>query len=187
VPNVKGSTLRTRRDFVLRYHGPGAWARVYAALSPPDRAVCDGPILATNWYPFDLCARLERAIVSALAEGDERICLDIGAYSAAENLATLYRTFLGDGEDPVAFYQRFERLHPTLYDFGSMTVARAPSRDEIHIVHDYQGFATRTNCLSSIGFFRGAGVSVAIPKVRVEEKWCQASGNASCFCVVRWG
>lgn len=187
MPNVKGSTLRTRRDFVLRYHGPGAWAAVYAALSVEDRRVCDGAIVPTSWYPFALCTRLERAIVHACAEGDERICLDIGAYSAAENLATLYRAFLGDGESPGAFYERFARVYPSLFDFGSMTVARSSARNEVHVVFDYQGLATRTNCLAATGFLRGAGVSVAIPRLRVEEKWCQARGNASCFIVIKWG
>lgn len=187
LPHIKGTILRTRRDFVLRYHGQDAWRRAYDALGREDRAALDGPVLATSWYPFDLCTRLERAIVDACAEGDERICVDIGAYMAAENLANLYRTFLDDREDPTSFYRRIERRYPTLYDFGSMTVARASGRDEIQIVHDYQGFATRTGCLATLGFVRGAGVSVAIPRLRVEERWCQALGNASCLVVVTWG
>jgi hypothetical protein len=187
MPQVKGSTIRTRRDFVLRYHGPEAWSRVRGALRDADRDLLDGALLASAWYPFDLCTRLERAIVDACAEGDERICVDMGAFSAAENLATLYRTFLAGGESPADFYKRLEQLYPTLHDFGSMNVFKPENRDEIHIVHDYQGFATRTNCLAALGFFRGAAVSVAIPAVRVEETWCQALGNASCLLVVTWG
>jgi predicted hydrocarbon binding protein len=187
VPRVKGSTLRTRKDFVERYHGPRAWQRVRDALSEEDRAAWAGVVQAGAWYPFEACTRLERAIVDGCAEGDERICVDIGAYSAAENLATLYRAFLADAEDPFEFYRRFERLYPTLYDFGSMAVARVVAREELHVVLDFAGFATRTNCLATLGFFRGAGVSVAIPRVRVEERWCQARGNSSCLVVVQWG
>jgi len=187
VPQVKGSAMLSRRDFVLRYHGPAAWRTVHDALAAPDRVTWDGTVIADAWYPFEACARLERVIVESVADGDERICADIGAFSAAENLASLYQTFLSNGEDPVAFYRGFERRHAAVYDFGTMMVAQPQGRAEIQIVHDFEGFATRTNCLVTLGFFRGAGVSVAIPRLRVEEKWCQALGNASCLVVVQWG
>jgi predicted hydrocarbon binding protein len=68
-----------------------------------------------------------------------------------------------------------------------MTVVEPMGRKEVHLMHDFAGFATRTHCLASMGFFRGAGISVAIPSIAVEEVSCQARGNANCLIVVRWG
>ncbi len=172
---------------MLRYHGDAAWRQVQGALTVEERSAVEGPILANAWYPLDLCSRLERAIVDACADGDERICIDVGSYTAAVNLASLYRTYQAGGEDPSSFYKKLERLHPKLYDFGSMSVVEPMGRKEVHLLHDFEGFATRTNCLASIGFFRGAGISVAIPGLVVEEVSCQARGNANCLFVARWG
>lgn len=185
--SVKGSTLRTRRTFVLRHHGEEAWRRVLGALPAEMAAECDSLLVASRWYPFALRNALEAAIVRVCAAGDEKICVDMGAFSASENLSTLYRQFRAGGDEPGPFYRRFAQLYPALYDFGRMGVVESAEENVVRIVHDFDGNATRTNCLGTIGFFRGAGQAAGIPGVVVEERGCQVRGDTSCVLLVRWG
>ncbi len=184
---MKGSTLRTRREFVLRHHGEEAWRRVLGDIGNEMAAEVSGPLVATAWYRFDLRNRVERAIVEVCGRGDEGICVDMGAFSAMENLSTLYRSYRQGGEEPGPFYRRFAQLYPTLYDFGKMGVVESSTGAEVRIVHDLEGHATRTNCLGAVGFFRGAGQAAGIPGLRVEEPSCQVRGDEKCLHVVKWG
>ncbi|HMR04934.1 MAG TPA: hypothetical protein PKA88_04140 [Polyangiaceae bacterium] len=142
-------------------------------------------MLASSWYPAAAVAALEDAIVQEMGGQPAEVCTELGAFSAEQNLPSTYQSFFAMGQSPVAFFQKLISLYPSLYDYGRVWLAKT-TRNGTEIQHDFEGHATRTNCLTARSFFERAGSMAGIQDLRVREVCCQASGAAVCVLSAEW-
>jgi hypothetical protein len=56
---VKGSVLKTRKDFVLDHFGQDEWQKVLAALSEEDQDFWQDILITSDWYDFEIGERLD--------------------------------------------------------------------------------------------------------------------------------
>lgn len=182
---VKGTILRTRMEFLLERYGDDAPARLLGALSEGDRRAVEAA-LPGSWISFPLANRVDEAVARTFAGNDIGVCREIGAFSAKRNLATVYRMFVDQsGGDPHRLMENLSNLHGIMYDWGwtrATRVADTVSRLE----GDYEGAATRANCLTAVGFYAEALQALDIG-ASVEETGCQVDGAPLCAYTIRWG
>ena len=69
MPNVKGSVLLSRLDFVRAHFGEEGVARLLEALPDKDRRVVT-KMLPAQWYPFSFGERIDAAVMKVLGGGD---------------------------------------------------------------------------------------------------------------------
>ncbi len=183
--SVKGSTVRTRREFVLRGFGDEGWERVLQRMSDEHSSHWSMNVLASAWYPSDAVAALEESIVEELGDDHIAACDQLGAFSAEQNLPSTYKSFFADDRSPASFFEKLLSLYPSLYDYGKAWVEETTETGtELH--HDFRGHATRTNCLTAISFFERAGSMAGIAGLRVRELSCQAKSSELCIYGVSW-
>ena len=181
----EGSTVRTRRDFVLRVLGDEGWERVLQNMSEAHRSHWSLSVLASAWYPTSAVAALEEAIVHEFGDDPITTCNQLGAFSAEQNLPSTYKSFFPQGRSPAAFFEKLLSLYPSLYDFGKAWID-GTTEIGTELVHDFDGHATRTNCLTARSFFERAGTMAGIAGLRVHELSCQAKGSELCIYGVGW-
>lgn len=182
---VKGTSIRSRLEFLQQRWGEEARDGVLAGLDAVDRAAVENT-LAASWVPFALLNRLDAAIVSGPGGGDLQVARDIGAYSAERNLSTVYRMFVDQARgDPAALLENLATLHGSFYDWGSMRAIRL-GRGECRVEVEYAGAASRTNCLTAVGFYTEALRRLGVEEAEVRETECQAEGGTLCAYDVRW-
>ena len=66
---TKGIVIKSRLRFVRETFGDDALERILGTLSAADRDVLNGILLPSGWYPKDVNARLDEAIIEVM--GDE--------------------------------------------------------------------------------------------------------------------
>jgi uncharacterized protein (TIGR02265 family) len=181
---VKGAVLVARRAFVLEDFGKEAWSRVLEALAPEDRKVLQGLILPSTWYPFDLNDRLDRAIVSALGGGSQRVFEAMGTRSAEENLAGPHKHFLAPG-DPAKFMTKAGRIYSFYYDTGRREWEPSGPNAGILTTHNAETFSN-TDCLTVIGWYKKALEMCGAKQVKMTEETCRAKGGQVCRYRVSW-
>lgn len=182
---VKGTSIRSRLEFLQQRYGDEAGESVLAGLDADDRAAVE-KTLAASWVPFALLNRLDAAIVGGPGGQDQQVARDIGVFSAERNLSTVYRMFVDQaGGDPAALLEGLATLHSNFYDWGAMRVVRL-GPGECRVEVDYEGAASRTNCLTAVGFYSEALRRLGVEDAAVRETSCQAEGAELCTYEVRW-
>ena len=83
------------------------------------------------------------------------------------------------------YVEGMSTLHATFYDWGSMRATSAGER-LCRVESDYQGGATRANCLTAVGFYGEALRQLAVRGAQVLERGCQALGAPLCLYEVTW-
>lgn len=182
---VKGTLVRNRLEFLRERFGPEAPPRVLRALNPADQRAIQS-LLPASWVPFSLLNSLDAEIVGRYGDGNLEMCRDIGAFAAHRNLASVYRTFLDQAAgDPHRLLEGLAGLHSTSYDWGRVKASRLDkTRGQVEV--DYAGGASRTNCLTSVGFYGEALRQLALKNAKVLERSCQAAGGALCLYEMAW-
>ncbi len=182
---VKGTILRTRKEFLKQEHGPDAPGKLLAALGEQDRLAVERA-MPGSWVPFRLANTVDETIARVFAEGSLEVCREIGAFSASQNLSSVYKMFMDQSAgDPQRLMENLATLHGTIYDWGWTRAVRAEQR-LCRLEGDYEGEATRANCLSAVGFYSEALRLLGIEGVEVEEMACQATGAELCVYGIRW-
>jgi hypothetical protein len=181
---VKGNVILARKAFVEKHFGADAWAGVLRALPADDQAVLSGVILNIRWFPFDLGARLDAAIVQTLGKGRPETFEQIGRISADENLGGAHKDFLKPG-DPHAFLRQTPMIYDFYYDTGRRTYERAGEDGGVLTTYDATTFS-QMDCLTVIGWHKRALEMCGAKAVRIEEEACRAKGNEYCRYRVRW-
>src|SRR4030095_16183102 len=102
---IKGAILESRMQFVRDRFGADALEGVLGALSNSDQGVLRKPINPSGWYNFQICQRLDDAIVQVIGKGDARLFEEMGAASAQQNLTGVQKFYLDLG-NPQGFMLR---------------------------------------------------------------------------------
>lgn len=173
---VKGTALRARLRYVEERGPEGAYRRFLDALSPETRAVVDGRVLASGWYPFAVFVEICEVIDAQLGRGDLALCLELGRYGCDANLPTLYKIFFRMA-DVLYIVKRAAAAWRVNYDEGTMSVVGSGD----HVVRLRMEVPTphRAHCLSVRGWIVRAGELSGAKDVRVDET-CRLVGDAHC-------
>jgi uncharacterized protein (TIGR02265 family) len=180
---VKGSVLRSRLAFVAEQAGPDGQARVLEALEAADRAALR-VLLASSWYPFELGARLDAAIVRVLGGGCQAYFETLGEASAVQNLGGVHKHLVTPG-DPRAFLERTPVIYALYYDRGRREVEFTGPSEAVLTTYDAETFSV-ADCLTVVGWHRKALELCGATQVRVVEEECRARGGRRCRYRVSW-
>lgn len=180
--NVKGTALKARLRYVEERAGGDGYARFVAALSPPTRAIVDGRVLPSGWYPFDAFIEICEVIDRQLGRGDLALCYELGRYGCDANLPTLYKIFFRMA-DVRYIVRRAAAAWRVNYDEGTMTVldeadGHVRLRMEVPRPH-------RAHCLSVKGWIVRAGELSGAKDVTVAER-CRVDGAPHCEFDLHW-
>ncbi len=175
---VKGAVLLSRRAFVCSEYGEDAWKRVLEAMSEESRKQFHGLVLSASWYPFELNAEVDGAIVDVVGGGDLNIFKKIGVKSAQENLNGPHKAFLAPG-DPIKFLEQSDRIYRFYYDVGYREFEATGSNSGVITTYEAETFS-ETDCLTVIGWYEEAIKMCGAKRVVMTEEACRARGDANC-------
>lgn len=181
---VRGLVLHARREFVESNFGPGAWEEVLAALPAAERAQFKAGLYTTQWYPFDLGERLDKAIVDVLGEGRESVFEEIGIKSAQRNLSSVHQSFLRPG-DPQAFMRLSSTIYRSYYDTGHRTYEQTGPCSGVITTYEAETFSV-PDCLTVIGWYKEALRMCGAQNITAVEELCRARGDSCCRYRFEW-
>ena len=174
---MKGSAITARWGWTRELHGEPGIKKLRAQLQPATRAIVDGNVLKSSWYPFEAFVDLTVSIDKLFGKGDLALAKELGRYGAEANLKTIYRLFYKLGSVKWII-ERAAAVWRTYYDSGYLAVRNSQGVVELMITD----FATphRAHCLSVLGWAeRSAEMSGAKVSKSVETT-CRLRGDAVC-------
>ena len=180
---VKGNIVKARIGFVKERFGEAGWQKVLASLSEEDGTALKS-VTNVAWYDFDLGARLDKAIVSALAGGDRHVFEEMGRASARENLTGVHATFL-QPRDPQKFMAKAPLIYNFYYDKGRRTWEPTGPTSGIMTTFGSETFSA-ADCATVVGWHREALAMVGAKNVQIVEEACRARGDEVCSYKVSW-
>lgn len=181
---IKGLVLNARKDFVKEHFGEEAWEKVLNALSSQDQEVLKDIILTAKWYPFEIGERLDKAIVSELGRGRERIFEEIGVKSAQRGLTKVHKSFITPG-DPQAFMKKANFIYKFYYDTGYREYEETGPDSGVLITYEAETFSV-PDCLTVIGWYKEALKLCGAEYVEAVEEECRAKGGSCCRYRFQW-
>lgn len=184
MPNVKGSVLRSRLDFVEKKFGAPVLERVLAALPPDERQILGRRLLPAQWYPFTLGESLENTILRVLGEDGRRTFLEMGRRSAEYNLEGVHKVFVHAG-NPHGLLCRAPAIYKLYYDTGHRTYEMTGENTCSLITYDSESFS-EADCLTIIGWHERAVELCSGRHAEVDHPRCRARGDAVCEYLISW-
>lgn len=151
---IKGSAVLDTVRALRKRSGDEGFARMVAALDDEARALFQGAILPTSWYPLDAFVRLLDADLRETAGGDERELIARTEWLVEKQLRGIYRLFVKLGS-PEFVLKRISLVHMTYYNGVHLeTRSLTPG----NAVFRYTGFDRRHRLIgnSIIGFYKKA-------------------------------
>jgi hypothetical protein len=119
---IKGSVIKYPRDWMRNRYGEAAYRDAIAALSPADRPVIDGQILAGSWYSLDawetFASKMRRAALQQRNESAEEFDLRNMREAGPVILRSVYKFLLGL-MSPESAIERLASLYSRLYNQGT--------------------------------------------------------------------
>jgi hypothetical protein len=182
--NVKGTTLTSRMLWVEQHHGVEGVHRLLAALRPATRAVVEGQVLKSNWYPFEAFVDLNVTVDRVFGRGDLGLVKGLGRFGADVNLTTIYRLFYMVGSVNWLI-DRAAALWSVNYDSGRLAVDHLDERAaELHVLE----FATphRAHCLSVMGWAERSLELSGARLIESVEPACRVRGHRVCTFRMTW-
>jgi hypothetical protein len=61
-PKIRGAMIKDARDWMRTAYGADAYKEALAALSVEERAIVDGPMLTSEWYPLPVWDKFQAAM-----------------------------------------------------------------------------------------------------------------------------
>ncbi len=180
---VKGNIIKSRLAFVTGSFGDAGLQKVLGCLTADDRKTLQ-TVTNVAWYDFDLGARLDKAIVSAVGGGNTAVFEAMGRASAKENLTTVHATFL-QPRDPQKFMAKAPLIYNFYYDKGRRTWEPTGPTSGLLTTYDSETFST-ADCATVIGWYKEALGMLGARNVQVSEDACRARGDQFCRYKVSW-
>ncbi len=161
---VKGSSIRSKFDYVREAFGPSAEIELKEMFSGDDDI---GSVLDSGLYPFNLYDRVLRALAERFLDGDVTRLREVGAHSAEQSLTTIYRAF-AEGKDFFGFLSRIQLLHQRFYSHGTMEVRVADDRRSAKILLAGAPTYSDADLEVAAGFYLGAGKLLGLQNMKVD-------------------
>lgn len=169
---VKGSSIRSKFDFVHDRFGEGAERRLKERFREHGLL----PVLDSVMYPFEDYDAVLRAIAEEFFDGDLSRLSEVGAYSAQKVLTGVYRAFAA-GKDYLGFLRRAAVLHERFYSHGGMDVDLAEDGESCTIVLSGAPTYSESDLHVAGGFYAGAADLLGIQSLDWEMSWDASSAR----------
>jgi hypothetical protein len=158
---VKGSSIRSKFDFVKERFGAPAEARLREKFKErPELSL----LLDTGWYPFSVYEDLNRSIADEFFAGDLTKLQDVGSFSANLALRTTYKAF-ARGKDFVQFLHGTGTYYQTFYNKGDVRVTVSDDRRAADLHFSGAPVYTEADLQVAVGFFLEAGRLLGITSI----------------------
>ena len=158
---VKGSTIRSKFDFVDQHFGAEARADLEACFA--SRGLF--PILTASWYPYDLYVEVLEELARRHFDGDLARLHEVGAASAQAALSTVYQAFVRD-QGFVEFLSGISKLHHLFYNHGHIEVSIDPEEKGCTIRHRNKPRYAAADLHVAAGFYTRAAELHGLDGVR---------------------
>ena len=184
MPNVKGSAITARWAWVRETQGEPGLKRLRGELLPSTKAILEGNVLKSSWYPFEAFVDLTVCIDRLFGRGDLALARELGRYGAEANLKTIYRLFYKLGSVKWII-ERAAAVWRTYYDSGYMVVKHGAGNTVDLVITE---FATphRSHCLSVLGWAEKSVEMSGGKLLTSEEATCRLRGDAVCTLRLTW-
>jgi len=151
---IKGSAIKETINQVLRRFGEDALNKILGQLDGEARAVFQGEIFASSWYPLDVFTRFLELEIKLLASGNEEMVTRGSEAVIERQLRGIYKAFVKLGS-PEFVIKRIAAVHATYFEGVPIEVHHpAPRSATVR----YQGFQKQHRIMgfAIIGFFKKA-------------------------------
>ena len=182
--NVKGSALSSRVLWVRLEYGDAGIQRLLPQCTPALRAELAAGVQKARWYPLAQFVELITVIDRLFGAGDLRLCKELGAWAAQENLPKVFKLFYRLGT-PTFVFERAAKLWTAHYDSGRLELA-SPAEKRAHLSLFDFAEPHRAHCLSVLGW---AAKSIELSGAKVvesDEVRCRTRGDDRCELAVAW-
>jgi uncharacterized protein (TIGR02265 family) len=181
---IKGAILESRMQFVRDRFGADALEGVLGALSNSDQGVLRKPINPSGWYNFQICQRLDDAIVQVIGKGDARLFEEMGAASAQQNLNGVQKFYLDPG-NPQGFMLRAPLIYNVYYDKGWRDYKATGPTSGIMTTFEAETYSA-ADCMTVMGWYKQALKMCGARAVEIVEETCRSRGGDCCRYVLSW-
>jgi hypothetical protein len=182
--HCKGIAVTARLKWVQRLHGDPGWARFRDALGDDTRDAVERHILPHGWVPMRTFVDVNVTIDRLFGAGDLRLCRELGAWAAQENLPKVFKLFYRLGT-PTFIFERAAKLWTAHYDSGRLELD-SPADKRAHLSLFDFAEPHRAHCLSVLGW---AAKSIELSGAKVvesDEVRCRTRGDDRCELAVAW-
>ncbi len=186
MPNVKGTSIAARLDWVRRHGGDEAVAAVLAQLSDQKEVeqIRVTGALKSAWYPYRMFIELIEAIDRRFGKGDGSLIPTLGGEVARADLKTVYKVFFKLAS-PNFIVEKATQVWSRYYDSGSLVTRQ---NDPGHVIIEMRDFVQphRAHCLSVLGWMRETLRMSGASDCEVVHTTCRTRGQAICEFEAHW-
>jgi hypothetical protein len=174
-----------RYEFVRERFGDAAAERYMQAASPWLRAFFGRAGRSDGWVDFGFFVEANTLVDSLFGNGDLSLAREAGRFAAQHN-AGAWRSMFERGMDPEKFIEISAGLWHKHCDAGQL-VQSVTSPGVVKVEIRNMPAPHRAHCLSYAGWLEGVFALRPEARVRVTERSCRASGDATCELTLVWG
>lgn len=151
---IKGSAIQETINQILRRSGEDALKKILGQLDDEARAVLQGEIFPSSWYPLDVFTRFLELEIKVLAAGNEEMVTRGSEAVIERQLRGIYKAFVKLGS-PEFVIKRIAAVHATYFEGVPIEVSMPAHRSAIV---RYRGFQKHHRIMgfAILGFFRKA-------------------------------
>jgi len=182
---IKGAAIRARLDYVRARHGDGTLARILPRLPDVDRAVLEGTLLPSAWYPFRILERLDRALVAEVPGDEEEIFDEAGRHVAHQHATSIYRVFFRE-DDPDRVLRVASCVFSSYYSGLGRAAVVGLGEGSRRIRVEAADATSRGHCRATLAYFREVLVACTARSVRARELRCRCWGDDHCEFDFAW-
>ncbi len=183
--HVKGIVLKSRIQYVEKFHGKDGVARLIEALSPETRAMVGDEILVSSWYPLQATIESLVTIDRLFGKGDLDLCRKMGRYTARLALeGGVQQSFVRE-HDPTFVIKMGPIIWQQYYDSGEIQVEQTGEESAISRLVGFEE-PHRALCLSMLGWLEEAIAIWGGTEIQVVETSCRTHGGSCCEFVTSW-
>lgn len=180
---VKGTAVVASLRYVGERFGKDALQRVLDALSPDERQLLAGGVLASSWYPMPLFLRFMQEAERQLAAQESAVIRRMGRASADYGIKGVYRIFFKLGS-PEFIIGRAARVFGSYYDTGQIAVVESRAG---RAVLDLTGFSGAPQfCERILGWMEQTVELAGARDLRSDHPLCVHRGDDRCRFVGDW-
>lgn len=174
-----------RHEFVRERFGDAGVDRYLNAASPLLRALFAGSGREAAWVDFGLFMEANTLLDTLFGKGDLALVRAAGHYAAQHN-AGVWQSLFARGIDPETYIEISGGLWHKHCEAGAL-VQSVVSPGVVNVEIRNMPVPHRAHCVSYHGWLEGLFALKPEARVRVTERSCRASGDATCELRLVWG
>jgi predicted hydrocarbon binding protein len=177
---IKGAAVRARLEFVREQHGEEALQRILESLEDMNRVILSGTGLPSIWYPIQVLSDFDEAASRILGEENGSLFEAAGEHVARQHAKSIYRVFFRETEP-----SRVLRLASCIFSnyfsgLGRLSLKSDQGGQVQRLVVTGAAGTARSNCLTSLAYFRTVLAACTDLPVDARETRCRCWGDEAC-------